>query len=592
MEKDWHYLKSVKGTTLPGRTLFVQVEGREEQIDDHRFQHSFRLAHCASVTWRNGLVLDVKEKGCLDARSVFDWLDSNLSRDRSTMVFSHGLGYVLSLLGFWDLLNRGRVEYVFGVLEDPPTILVTRWGRRVMKWVDVINYWPCPLHELRGRVKLEDLKRPAREAPDSDWAFYCRRKTFVVRDLICSTIRLLHSTQMCGLGLTAASMSWECFRKSFCRPSPLIHGDLGASNLERASLFGGRLILRATGHVKKPTCAVDVNSLYPYMMQKHEHPQSLVSYQPTSTIREFHDAVRGYFCVGEVCLEVPCPSLPHRNNGLVSYAGQSGWHVLCGPDLAMAARNGMVCAVGRLARYRTADLFSSFVRTLYPEKSRAKREGRQADALFWKMILCGLSGKWGQQARGWVDRPAVPCSDWFGTFYRVDLQTSSLKRYRAVAGMAQEFQIGGETYHSFPAITASITCWGRAFLSSLTYLVGEKYVWYEDTDSLHLLHERLSAIREKEMLDPYELGKLKLVCSGPDAYYWHAKHYRVGDHWVSNVIQANAQAVADGIYLQQTRTGIGKTLASDDRSHVTYSSQQITVRTGIGAYRPTPELRT
>jgi hypothetical protein len=57
-----------------------------------------------------------------------------------------------------------------------------------------------------------------------------------------------------------------------------------------------------------------------------------------------------------------------------------------------------------------------------------------------------------------------------------------------------------------------------------------------------------------------QLGKLKVMCQGNDAFYWGPKFYRIGDHVVSNVIRPNARQVAEGLFLQAARDGPGTTI--------------------------------
>lgn len=516
----------------------------------------------------------------------FVWLAGVQQKDRTTWVFAHGLGYCLTLLDFWQRLGTVDEKYLWAVLEDPPTIICCRRGRRLIKYVDVQNYWRVPLTELSGAVVDSEAAVIATDSPVSLDPDIPRRKVQIIEELICRAINLTSTKIHCSWQCTAASLAWHTYRNGFLDSSIWVHGHTEASKLERSALFGGRLQMYRSGFVSTPTYALDVQSLYPAIMASKELPNKLVSYQEEASLRELRDSLQGYHVVAEVALRAPHPHFPYRRSGLVSYPDAAGVFTLTAGELALAFDSGMVASCGQLARYERANLFSRFVSHFYQAKVTAQAAGLTSDVLLYKMILNGLSGKFAQTRRGWIDDKKVLCPDNWCYWWQIPCDGLRPIRYRAIGGRAQRLQEGGETRNSFPAITAAITSWGRAELDRLVGVAGADSTIYTDTDCLHVTdagYSRLSLFGE---IAPGQLGRLREVARGKDAYYWGPKHYRLGEFWVSNVIQMTAQSVADGVWLQESKRGLEQTFQHGTLDRVLVKDIQVKVGTGPGAYRP------
>ena len=65
--------------------------------------------------------------------------------------------------------------------------------------------------------------------------------------------------------------------------------------------------------------------------------------------------------------------------------------------------------------------------------------------------------------------------------------------------------------------------------------------------------------------------------SGPDAYYWGPKHYRIGSYYVSNIVQLGAVQVADGYWVQQSKRGLEGTLESGVLDRVLVTDQEVRI---------------
>jgi hypothetical protein len=566
--------------------IFVQTDPDIETVSKGTYAHSLGRAGAVCCWLKDGQTVHREEQLFSRPDDFFDWVRSRRSKDRQTWIFSHGLGYTLTLLDFWDHIDGRELNWVFGVLEDPPTIILTRWGRNLVRWVDTKNYWRVPLEDLPGSLPVDrGAGTPAGLSP-------CERgdrifaKVRAVEQMTCRMIAMLSDTRMCGLQATASALSFACWRTSFLTAPLPLHDRPEVSQLERDAFVGGLLDVRRRGQVSHPIVVTDANSLYPWAMRHVTHPWRLIEYHERGTLHDLQSALLGLWCVADVLLapdptrlRVPNPSLAGRGRPL-------GGEVLCGGELRVAYDAGLVRDVGRMAMYEPGLRFSEFVSNLYPEKVRAILEGRRLDALFWKMLLNSLHGKFAQKKRRWIRDDKIICIDRWGSWFEQDPDTGLPRRCRSVAGLGEVLHEGGQNRQSFPAVAASITESARRRMQALAALVGRDELIYVDTDCLHVGDAGFRRLDRSGNIHPTELGLMKVVTQGDDGYYWGPKHYRVGEYWVSNVVQCSAAALGDGLYLQQTKQGLLKTFDTGILDQVLVRDTTVRVDHGPGAYRP------
>lgn len=515
------------------------------------------------ASWlRNGETVDQQERAVSSPEDFFSAVSSYAAGDRCTWLFAHCLAYQLTLLGYWDYVSRGGERFLWAVLEDPPTIVCTIKGRRLRKWVDINNYFRSPLWDLVSQnfnAPLVVGEAPALKtsAPDATGRICTSLST-----LILSAIKIVKSRQLCSWQPTASSLAWTAYRRCYlCQPI-YVHGHKDATALERRSLFGGRLECSRLGLIRSPVVALDVNSLYPYVMASTPSPCKLTSWQPEATVRELHQALSGHHCLAEVRVMAPPHPLPVRGVGSVDYSTADTWYCLSDPELSAVVRDGMVSAVGQLARYEVADLFSRWVGDLYAYKLRSRESGNLAEVQLWKMMLNGLAGKFAQKMRSWSVNTQIPAPGRWAYFWVSGPGSGRLKRCRSLDGVVSVEEELGEKRDSFPAITSAVTAGGRLVLAGLVKTAGGTETHYLDTDSIHVSEAGRLALDLAGNCHDSRLGALKTVASAKDAYYWGPKQYRVGDKWVSNILRLSDRVSETGYLLQEMRHGLEFTFAA------------------------------
>jgi len=574
----WHILRPVKGESVPARLLVFQIEPLVRMADASTHEHTFRLGAGVCYWLTDGEVVDQETTVFHRREEWFRWVQDRSDRQRTTWVYSYGLVYGLTLLDFWRTAVGKTESLVSAVLSDPPSIVLTRQGRCVRRYVDVANY--CR-DGLRSMLRNSGLTPPSPLSHGSSTLQvhdYCLSKTLAVGDYLCQAISLVRRNRLSAWQSTAASLSFATFRHSFSSTGLFIHRDAEALKLERAGLYGGRVQQWAIGSVKTTVSIVDCNSLYPYVMRDYPHPVKFRSHQWGGTVRELHQAVRGYWCCAAVRLRRSALDLPRRVGPNLYWDGAAGSRYLAGSELAAAVSCGSVRTVHSLSRYDFGSPFESFVDSLFGLKLSLTKEGKHGQASLTKTVLNSLHGKFAQQGRRWMQAKGKiggpPWTTWWGRS-PVD---GSWVPYRNLGGRVEWCQKTGEWRHSFPALSSSIASAARTELARARDVAGVGETLYCDTDSLHveqLAYDRLAA---SDILHPTRLGGWKTVTTGTDAHYWGLKHYRVGTKYCCCCLTPSAWEVADGRYRDAARMHFGRLLEDGLPDAVYYRERTVKVR--------------
>jgi hypothetical protein len=254
--------------------VFLDVEPVVKARDSagkHR-THTFGVGYASCCHLRKG-ILESKEVIRFNRPfAFFSWLDAVRDRHKATWVFAHNLGYDLTLLGFWDRLSLDDASIRFAVLEDPPTIIVVKHGCKLIRFVDVMNYWRLSVADLAASVTYGQSAGGNSLCPLAGAAPRCQYHVEVIESCILRLIATVSEMSLCSWQTTAASLAWGVFRKCFLEMNLHPHCNEHARRLERASYFGGRVEARSIGLISEPVSVLDVNSLYPSVMASHSYP--------------------------------------------------------------------------------------------------------------------------------------------------------------------------------------------------------------------------------------------------------------------------------------------------------------------------------
>lgn len=585
-----HQLRPIKITgsratpVHPRRIICVDTESTVRVVDGQTGKrlHRFRLG-VATATWIRSGEAVYRNIVRFNSRDDFwRWLYNTTGRRGATWVFAHNLGYDLTMLGFWSIIDAGDMELVAAILEDPPTHIITRKGRCIIHWCDTLNYWRMPLRELGISTGLGKSIMPAVSAPDSEWYDYCQRDVEIVERAVVGLVSHVASTQMCSWQATAPSLAWRCFLTNFYHGGIYIHDDEHANKIERAAYYGGRVECHRIGHIHETVDVVDVNGLYPSVMRSKTYPVRFVGSLENINVKSLYTLASEKGVVAVVRVRTNSHEYPIRLNGSPSHRRGTFDTVLAGPELRLAVERGDISHVYTAWNYESADIFGAYVSHFFNSRMVSRAANNSAGENLAKLMLNSLHGKFGQRGRRWVPSEAGPVPKRWGCWAEYNAATGQHRKCRAVAGLTQSLVDTGESRHSFPAISAHVTSYARVEMDRIKRIAGVGNVLYEDTDCIHCVQPGYLNLIDTGMIDPAELGKLKLVGSYPDAEYWGPKDYRCGENVVNCCVKSSAVKISDNSFRQDRWPGIATVIQSGPNA--SYRTDEVLIKLSRSKY--------
>jgi len=294
---------------------------------------------------------------------------------------------------------------------------------------------------------------------------------------------------------------------------------------------------------------LDVNSMYPYVMQNLVVPVYPVAYLQNPPIETIKKLVENNIpVIARVILNIPSTVLvspaplrtPQRK--LIFPVGRFST-VLCTPELKIALK--YIEKIEECVVYKGARVFRDFVAHYYAKRLEAKRRGDVVHDLFYKIILNALYGKFGEKRREYRLVKFLPIDGEFDLVFMRD------KRLKVQSGAVYEVITIDKNYGRFTAVSAFITSAARAYLYQILVSIPYEKLVYTDTDSVHIIGDfnwrsylklflELPSAENREYeviagslvfrveMQFNNLGKLKVVNQNVKGIYLAPKAYQIG----------------------------------------------------------------
>lgn len=557
------YIGGNKGSEGPSNLIFFDTESRQTKTKGPLpiTSHSLRLWTAIHARLEGGRSVSRTVARGKTPAEFWQFVDKHSQPTRRTWLFAHNIGFDLTMLRFWDEMDKGTFtlkplprrsadgqysgENSWSgklVIDHGITFIVVRNGRKTYTMVDTCNYWPRKLWKIGDEYNLPKLDMPDPKASDDDWFVYCLRDTEIVEVAVTTLITSWVSAKCGVFKPTAASLSFTNWLHTCDVRTPdgksvdmVVKQGAEWHELERAAYFGGRVQPFYFGQLQGPIYHVDVNSLYPYVMREHQFPRRFVDYGRFTTIADLRRKTACYGAVANVLLRTRIDTYPVRVQGRQLHLCGSYWATLCGPELQRALRDNHIVRVGSVQYYSLAPLFRGWVDYWFRRKLEAGRVGGggAGEREFCKCILNSLSGKFAQHGRYWVDVPGkVALERWggwgggpppqsileqFGEPGTVQDETDNKRtgkqrfNYRGIAGHVQVLLDDMEPRHAFPLVSAYISSYAREFMYAILCSLPPRSAFYMATDSLLLSKRGYRALCRRGLVDDERLGAFRLV---------------------------------------------------------------------------------
>ena len=321
---------------------------------------------------------------------------------------------------------------------------------------------------------------------------YLKNDCVLLYDVLSKYFTLLYDKLGGTAGISAASTALSTYRSSY-QPRPLPEISEHATTLARAGYYGGRCEPFRREFTANQSAEVlhcyDVNSMYPWAMRQPQPIEEL-------DIDGYHRELAGFVdCTIEVS-DCHTPILPCRTkNRLLFPIGRwRGTFSTAELRLAETFNQARVLHVHDSVYFRTADIFSDYVDTMYKFRDKTSPDWELSLDRMAKIALNSLYGKFGsQEVRETINiRPTYN-----------DMVDKQMQQMPSPLGV--DCYIERTTKHSaymLPQISAWITALGRCRLAE-GLLKLDRDAFYCDTDSIYTTREMDTGSNLGEWKDEY-----------------------------------------------------------------------------------------
>jgi hypothetical protein len=541
-------MRSIKSAAYPSNILVFDTETQENNLDDTTIEHELVFGWCAYIRkWGKEEWTKPEWRRFTSAIEFWEIVESFTRSKTRLYIYCHNANFDWQVVRMSTILPARNWVCTKAILADPPNFFAWRREDRSILLLDTTNYWKRSLADIGKRVGLEKLEMP------SDWTDpetadrYCKRDVEILLVALRQWIAWLKHHNLGGLSISLAAQALTAFKHSYLDHPIFIDTNVRALELTRASYYGGRCEAWLVGKPVDNVVCVDVNSMYPYVMQRNVFPSKLKLTCRDMTIDELRSTLNDYSVTARVSLDTDEPIYPYRTpDRLIFPVGQFDT-ILSTPELLHALYSGHITSVSTCAVYESAPIFESFVSDLYRLRQSLDEAGDEAGKYFIKILMNSLYGKFGQ--KGFIDEIIDTCDPSILRTERVfDIDDNRIYTRRYIAGVVMEPTGQVEARESLPAVAAHVTAYARMYLWSLIEQCGSENVVYMDTDSLHLVNGAHNLLHD--FLSDSRLGGLKIEKLISRAIYHGPKDYALDGVRTIKGIRRRAVRVGTQTYYQ------------------------------------------
>ena len=441
-------------------------------------------------------------------------------------IFAHNLGFDFQVI--LPFLFRLPIELKYIIPESDVFLVFSIWKKKIpITWISTTNFVKASLEKIGEKYNLKKLEieydEIGKKVSDNELKIYLKRDLQILEKLV-ETLIHIHQKYDLKILPTVSALAFNIWRKHFIPENTTIYlkRPKTVRAIERSAYYGGRVeVFR--DYLKKGYY-LDFTSLYPSVMRNGIFPTKFLGTLENIGENELKKLMKKYHVIAELyTIENSfIPLLPIKMNGKLIFPNGRKVSFYSHAETEKALELGIVQKIGKVLIYRKEpNLFTDFVDYFFKKKNE---ETNKAFRLFWKYILNGLSGKFGQKVNIIKQIENIGIVGFYnGYFY--DDETGEEKRILVLGEDTFEFSKEEvDSFYNFTSIIAEITSKARVKLFEALNKVSE-YVYYCDTDSLFVDENGFEILMSEGLVENKVLGKLKIEAIVKDVHFLVPKSY-------------------------------------------------------------------
>lgn len=572
IDRTAHALRREKTMAIPRHFIFVDTETTQTKNDNGDINQTFKLGWFCYYQRAHGRHLEKEQWIFFDNIGRFwDFVFTHCQPKHRLWIIARNVVFDFTILRGWEYLRKEGYKLKFFHNNGVSAIVTVRKGNKSIVFLDSANWFPESIAKTGERLGIPKMKIDFDTCTKKELSKYCRNDVLIDFENFKQFIRFLVGNCISRLCYTRASTAMAAYLLRHYHTPIYIHNNAEAIKLERDSYKGGRCECFYIGELNHDSYYVlDVNSLYPFVMRNNSYPVKYKKILPKVTKRSLRAYLRNRSVVGRVLIETDEPVYAVKMERTIFPIGTFET-TLTTPELKYALEHGHIKEVYSCVIYEQANIFKSYVDTIYTLRQDFKSAGVAVYENLCKYLMNSLYGKWGQKAENWVkiaDCPNEPDREEL----LFSNESNKVMRLRYLLGQLFELRSYGEAYNSFPAISSHVTAYGRMYLWSLMKLAGHGNYYYCDTDSLIVNDAGMDNLTE--IIDDTKLGLMKHEETVHKLIIHGLKDYEKDSTIVMKGIRKNAVKISEGVYQQEQWSSFKGLLHSGDIN--TYTVKNVT----------------
>ncbi len=509
--------------SIPKFSLFLDVETGKEKVETLE-KHTMKMGWTAFLRQRTkGAKNSERWEFWEDAFEMCAYIEDLATVNSPLYLFGHNVFFDLQASDFFYYFTRWKWVLDFVYDKGQTYILVITKGKKTIKCISTTNYFTTSVEGLGEIVGKEKLGIDFEKSSPEELKVYCRRDTEIIKEAIEYYWGFIKEYDLGKFAMTRSSQAFTAYRHRFMKKDIYVHQVEKVVDLERQAYYGGRVEAFHFGECKDgPFITLDINSMYPHIMQSSRMPVKLVDYREDTDLTLLPDILKEHSVVARCRIKTELPLYAIRHNKKIVFPIGEYETFLCTEGVKRALKLGHLLSISEMSIYTNDFLFTAWVDFLYALRLQFKREKQAILEYMCKIMLNSLYGKFGQKFMETDETEEITGSGYWRCD-NYDFETG--ERWIEFKLMNKRIVQKGEKNgkNAFVAIAAHICENGRLMLYDLMDTIGRDKVLYCDTDGVKirkrdmetvnglLHHDRLGAIKIEDETN-------KLIINGAKNY--------------------------------------------------------------------------
>ena len=543
---DQRLLDTLKGRKIPRHMLFTDTETHAE-AEEAGLVQKFTLGWLFS--WDSASDPDPKsviEEFFDNSADYCKRIEAISHEHKSITIYGHNIFFDLQCAGFFEYFTAQGWSLDWLYDKGLTYILRITKGREKIMALSTTNYFDCSLKDLGSMISVEKQEIDFDRCTKLQLKKYCHRDTEIVQRAVWHYIKFIRDNDLGSMALTKSSQAFKAYRTRFMDKKIYLHDDDRVSDLERGAYMGGRTEAFHIGQVPgEDFLTLDVNSMYPFVMQKYKYPCKLVCLMEGEKPEAYTRWLGSYGMIAEVDLDTPEPAFACRFKKKLIFPTGGFRAFLCTEALKYAVKKGYVKNFIRASLYLMDDLFSDYVTYFSQLREKYNADNDLVMSKICKYMHNSLYGKWGERelltdmTDDHSGEPYMHREIWDGVYGGWWSETHLMNKIVMT-------HPGGEGSHSFPGLAAHITENARLELWKIIRSIGQEFVLYCDTDSVIIRASDIDKVTAK--LSDTKPGALKIQGRWASLQIDGVKNYRTDAERHIKGIPLTAEEVSPGVF--------------------------------------------